>query len=150
LTRSVQLHAWTSNASVVHIWRMTETFKKLNFKSQTPILVYAAPKSFQPEIAAMQGETEVHFKPRAGRKYGFAIAFAAMRADLVKAARLIAPLMEEQPVLWFAYPKQTSKAYSSDLNRDLCWEALDPVGLQAVRQIAVDDDWSALRFKPKG
>jgi hypothetical protein len=129
---------------------MTEVFKKLNFKSQTPILVLAAPKSFQPELDAMQGETEVHLTPRAGSKYGFAIAFAAMKADLVKAARLVVPLAGKEPVLWFAYPKQTSKAYTSDLNRDLCWEALDPLGLQPVRQIAIDDDWSALRFKPKG
>jgi hypothetical protein len=27
-------------------------------------------------------------------------------------------------------------------------EALKPLSLQPVRQVAIDDDWSALRFKP--
>ncbi len=91
----------------------------------------------------------VHANPRAGQTYGFALAFAPMKADLVKAARLLSPVIGKQAVLWFAYPKQSSKAYASDLNRDLCWEALAPFDLQAVRQIAVDEDWSALRFKAK-
>jgi hypothetical protein len=128
---------------------MTPVFKKLNYTTQTPILIYAAPKSFQPEIQAMEAETTVHGKPRAGQLYGFVLAFAPMRADLVKAARLVAPVVQKKGVLWFAYPKQSSKTYTSDLNRDMCWEALAPLGLQPVRQIAIDDDWSALRFKTK-
>lgn len=50
-------------------------------------------------------------------------------------------------MLWFACPKQTSRKYTSDLNRDLCAAALKSLNLQPVRQIAIDDDWSALRFK---
>jgi len=56
--------------------------------------------------------------------------------------------IEDSAVVWFVYPKQTSKRYKSDLNRDVCWQALKPLSLQPVRQIAIDDDWSALRFKP--
>jgi len=42
------------------------------------------------------------------------------------------------------------KAYRSDLNRGSCWAVLKPLGLQPVRQVAVDDDWSALRLKRMG
>jgi hypothetical protein len=60
----------------------------------------------------------------------------------------------QDPVLVLSAPremaKQTSKIYSSDLNRDSCASALAALGLQPVRQIAIDDDWSALRFKRKG
>jgi len=73
-----------------------------------------------------------------------------MKADLLKAANVLLPSVEEDAVLWFAYPKQTSKTYSSDLNRDSCWQALEPLALQPNRQIAIDDDWSALRFKRMG
>jgi hypothetical protein len=92
----------------------------------------------------------IHSAPKKGTTYAFAIAFAPMKADLMKAARAHLSAVEEDAVLWFAYPKQTSKTYTSDLNRDSCWEALKPLGLQPNRQIATDDDWSALRFKRAG
>ena len=128
---------------------MTETFKKLNYKAQNPILVYKAPDSFGPELAALK-EADTHTKPKNGLSYTFVLAFAVMRADLVKAAKDLKPFMGHDAVLWFAYPKKTSKAFKSDLNRDLCWAALSPLGFQAVRQIAIDEDWSALRYKQEG
>jgi hypothetical protein len=127
---------------------MPDVFKKLNFKSHDPILVLAPPKSFEAELRAMAAETSVHRAPKSGARYGFALAFAPMKADLLKEARSLLGAMGNAAVLWFAYPKQTSKLYTSDLNRDSCWEALKPLKLQPVRQIAIDDDWSALRFKP--
>ena len=126
---------------------MTAVFKKLNWKSQDPILVLAAPVSFEEELRAMTAAANIHRAPQPGTRYGFALAFAPMKADLVKAAKSVLRASEDGAVVWFAYPKQTSKRYTSDLNRDVCWEALEPLGLQAVRQIAIDDDWSALRFK---
>ncbi|HTP59944.1 MAG TPA: hypothetical protein VMM82_13565, partial [Spirochaetia bacterium] len=117
----------------------------LNYKSQTPILVSNAPDSFGAELGAME-EAEIHSKPKKGMTYGFALAFAVMKADLVKAANDMKPFTGDETVLWFAYPKQTSKAFRSDLNRDLCAAALAPLGLQPVRQIAIDEDWSALRY----
>jgi hypothetical protein len=36
----------------------------------------------------------------------------------------------------------------TDLNRDSLAAALRERGLRAVRQIAIDDVWSALRFRP--
>ena len=127
---------------------MTDVFKKLNFKGQDPVLVLAAPEAFEKELKAMSGEAAVHRGPKPGTRYGFILAFAPMKADLLKAAAGILRVLGEDAVLWFAYPKQTSKRYSSDLNRDLCAAALKPLGLRPVRQIAIDDDWSALRFKP--
>jgi hypothetical protein len=129
---------------------MTEIFKKLNFKNQDPILVLSAPQSFQGELREMAKLAGIHFAPKKGSTYGFGIAFAPMKADLLKAARALLSAVHEDAVLWFAYPKQTSKTYKSDLNRDSCWEALKPFGLQPNRQIAIDDDWSALRFKRMG
>ena len=48
--------------------------------------------------------------------------------------------------LWFAYPKK-SGSVASDITRDHGWTALGDAGLLAVTQIALDDDWSALRFR---
>jgi hypothetical protein len=47
---------------------------------------------------------------------------------------------------WIAYPK--AGQLGTDLNRDILWRHLQQQGIQGVRQIAIDDVWSALRFKP--
>ena len=50
-------------------------------------------------------------------------------------------------MLWIAYAKGTSKV-KTDVNRDRLWAAVQPIGWQPVRQIALDEVWSAMRFKP--
>ena len=50
------------------------------------------------------------------------------------------------PVLWVAYPKKTS-ALASDLDRDHGWEPMTAAGFDPVSQVAIDDTWSALRWK---
>jgi hypothetical protein len=50
-------------------------------------------------------------------------------------------------LLWIAYPKGTSKV-KTDVNRDRLWEALLPTGWRPVRQVALDDIWPAIRFRP--
>ena len=49
-------------------------------------------------------------------------------------------------VLWIAYPK--AGKLDTDLNRDVLWKLLDGNGIRPVRQIAIDDTWSAMRFRP--
>lgn len=48
-------------------------------------------------------------------------------------------------VLWICYPKLTGKIKSA-LTRDVLWQ-LAP-GMRPVAQVAVDDTWSAMRFRP--
>jgi hypothetical protein len=126
---------------------MTETFKKLNYKGQNPILVMGAPESFERELLAASSESEVHRSSQAGVGYAFLIAFAPMKEDLLTAAKTLLRASTPDAVIWFAYPKQSSKKLRSDLNRDICRETLEPLSIETVRQIAVDEDWSALRVK---
>jgi hypothetical protein len=50
-------------------------------------------------------------------------------------------------VLWMCYPKKSSKNYHCDFNRDSGWEILGDYELEGVRIVAIDADWSALRFR---
>jgi hypothetical protein len=47
-------------------------------------------------------------------------------------------------VLWVAYPK----ANRADINRDTLWPILGEYGMRPIAQVAVDQVWSALRFRP--
>jgi hypothetical protein len=42
---------------------------------------------------------------------------------------------------------EKSSGIESDLTRDEGWAPLFDAGLRPVRQIAIDDTWSALRFR---
>ena len=52
-------------------------------------------------------------------------------------------------ILWVCYPK-TKATGGTDINRDDVWRLVEPLtGWRPVSQIAVDDLWSALRFRPR-
>jgi hypothetical protein len=46
-------------------------------------------------------------------------------------------------VLWVAY----RKANRADINRDSLWPIMAEHGMRPISQVAVDEEWSALRFR---
>ena len=46
--------------------------------------------------------------------------------------------------MWVAYPKGNR----TDLNRDSLWPILGEFGMRPISQVAIDEVWSALRFRP--
>src|SRR6185312_5665012 len=55
--------------------------------------------------------------------------------------------IEPDSVLWFAYPKGTSKI-KTDINRDTIRTTGEEFGITTVTAISINDTWSALRFRP--
>ena len=47
-------------------------------------------------------------------------------------------------VLWIAYPKGNK----ADINRDTLWPIAADFDLRPNGQVAIDDHWSAMRFRP--
>jgi hypothetical protein len=73
--------------------------------------------------------------------------FVKSVADLdAKGAPAIDAAREDR-IAWIAYPKGAQ--LQTDLNRDILWKHLQKHGIQGVRQISIDDVWSALRFRPR-
>ncbi|HEX4178932.1 MAG TPA: hypothetical protein VHY57_10860, partial [Rhizomicrobium sp.] len=54
--------------------------------------------------------------------------------------------MQKTAILWVAYPKLTSRL-AADLSRDVIHALAPKYHLDTVSQIAIDEDWSALRLK---
>jgi hypothetical protein len=125
---------------------MSSIFKKLNLGSQPEILVVNAPESFEKELAALKGVAVVR-DPKKLKAFCFALSFATKRAEIDTLSKILAGKAEGDAVLWFAYPKQTSKKYKCDFNRDNGWNVIRGLGFDSVRQVAIDEDWSALRFR---
>jgi hypothetical protein len=73
------------------------------------------------------------------------LAFATSRADLDSVGAAIDAAREDR-LAWVAYPK--GGQLGTDLNRDRLAEALGAHGIRPVRQVSIDETWSALRFRP--
>ena len=125
---------------------MPAIFDKLNLGEHREILVLNAPPSFAAALAALQGVRVVR-RITALKKLAFALAFVTQQAELDRLSKSIAARAGADALLWFAYPKGTSKRYTCEFNRDTGWDALRKAGFDSVRQVAIDEDWSALRFR---
>lgn len=75
--------------------------------------------------------------------------FVHSQAELEQLAPTALASLEPGARLWIAYPKKSS-SIKTDINRDKGWEPITGKGWRAVTQIAIDDTWSALRFRPEG
>ncbi len=126
---------------------MDAVLKKLNYKDQEKIWMLDSPVSFREIISLAAGKSEILEDRGYKGTTGFAIIFATLKKDLDELVHLVVPKLEEDAILWVCYPKSTSKKFKCDFNRDTGWEVMGSYGMEPVRQVAIDEDWSALRFR---
>jgi hypothetical protein len=126
---------------------MRPVFQKLNFKPNlhAGIVVTGTPESFAPLLDELR-ESGVIVSQRVSRSTTILLAFVTALAEVGRVAKSVT-LTEGDAIVWLAYPKQTSKRHTCEFHRDNGFDALGRVGFEAVRGIAIDDDWSALRFR---
>jgi hypothetical protein len=121
-------------------------FAKLNLGAHTRIHVLNAPASFVPVLEALS-EVDVRSSLGARDRTRWVIGFAITQAELDATSTKIGKAAEGDAVVWIAYPKKSSKRYRCEFDRDSGWTALGAAGFEPVRMVAIDDDWSALRFR---
>ena len=126
---------------------MNAIFKKLNYKEPGQIYVVNAPGSFDKEIEDMRSTAVINTSLTSVKEISFFLAFVIKQKELDDLIRKVVPFIKGDGVLWFAYPKGTSKRYMCEFNRDTGWNELGKHGFEAVRAVAIDEDWSALRFR---
>ena len=115
---------------------MKSLLDKLGYKAGVSAVPWRVPEQLAASSAGLAPEGEP----------SFLIAFVHDRAELAEAATEVASVYRAGGHLWLAYPKK-SGTIRSDLNRDQGWEPITALGLLAVTQVALDEDWSALRFR---
>jgi hypothetical protein len=126
---------------------MDAVFKKMNFKDHKRIVVINAPQSFETNIAAMEGLTTFARDFKTADETDFIIAFCTKQSEVDAVALEAVKILRGDGLLWYAYPKGTSKRYKCEFNRDNGWAIVGGQGFEPVRQVAIDEDWSALRFR---
>jgi hypothetical protein len=135
-----------SERKVLLMTEVASVLKKLNFKDQgQSVLIVNAPKAYDNVIAAFEGEVHQQAKQV---MYDFVQVFGTSNQELQSAAKNAVTHVKDDGLFWLCYPKKSSKAYKgSDCSRETVTGMLSEEGYEPVRQIAIDDDWSALRFK---
>ena len=124
---------------------MSALFRKLQLKDRKEAVVVSAPKHVLEE--ASQAGVKVIDRLTDFDKLGFALIFVSSAEEVTLRAKELLPSVHGDPVIWFAYPKRSSKRYRTDIDRDHGWEPIESQGFAGVAQVAVDEDWSAVRFR---
>jgi len=120
--------------------------KKLGIKPGQRVLVLNAPKGFTEGLAALPPDTTL--SQTAEGKFECVLLFITTSAEFEPFAETATQAVKLAGLLWVAYPKLSAKV-KSDLKRETVWPLLQSRGWGPVSQIAIDDVWSALRFRPE-
>jgi hypothetical protein len=108
-------------------------------------LIIAAPPDYLKLLAPLPDGLTV--SSSADGKYPFVQVFATRLSDIHRFAQKLSKHAAANALVWISYRKKTSRN-ASDLSRDLIREAMSGSGWRAVSIIAIDEVWSALRFRP--
>jgi hypothetical protein len=125
---------------------MPSVFAKLNLKDQKEVLVLNAPENFEPELATLRNVAIVRDLKKT-KTAPFSLSFVTTQQEVDTLVPAIARKAEGDAIVWFAYPKGTSKKFKSQINRDNGWRVFGALGFEPVRMVAIDEDWSAIRFR---
>ena len=126
---------------------MASLFSKLNYKGQNTVLVLSAPESFEQALDEIVGQAQIITAVEDTEVIDFVLSFVMTLQEIEESINAIAPKLGKDAVVWFCYPKGTSKKYRCEFNRDTGWAAVAAHNLETVRMVAIDEDWSALRFR---
>jgi hypothetical protein len=126
---------------------MKELLCKLNYKGQERIALVNSEEYFafllSDELKGVVIDKEID--PR--YPYSFIILFVKNVSEVEQLTPMALHNLMADGILWFCYPKKSSKKYETDLDRDHGWKTLNDSGLHGVRMVSIDNDWSAFRFR---
>ena len=110
--------------------------KKLNLRNDMRIRVIGKPANV----------TLGNVKVTTSSKADAVLAFVRQGSEIrVTGAAAIKAAKRDQ-IAWIAYPR--GRQLDTDLNRDILWKHMKRFGLTAVRLIAINNIWAAMRFRP--
>ncbi len=120
---------------------MQDIIKKFRFKNSCVII--NAPKEIEAAFEKLGFKTVLDKKEKSENT----LVFINNNKEYVDFLKKELKHIEPDSVLWFAYPKGTSKI-KTDINRDTIRETGEVYGITTVTAISINDTWSALRFRP--
>jgi hypothetical protein len=121
--------------------------RKLGMNPGMRALIIAPPRGYLKLPAPLSDSHTV--SSRAAGNYSFVQVFVRRLSEISRFARRLSKHAAQNALVWISYPKRTSKVKGT-LRRDVIREAMSAAGWRAVSIVAIDQVWSALRFRPAG
>lgn len=121
--------------------------RKLGMNRGMSALIIAPPPGYLKLLTTAPDKLTV--SSRAYGMYPFVQVFATRLSEIHRFSQRLSKHAAPNALVWISYPKKTSKL-ASDLSRDVIRKAMSGAGWRAVSIVAIDQVWSALRFRPAG
>lgn len=119
--------------------------KRLGIKPGQRVLVLDAPDSYWQRLGKIPEGVELSTRPEG--EFDVVQAFVTRKADADRLWSIAYAALRTGGMLWFAYPKKTSKV-QTDITRDAGWDAAWAQGWTAIATVSIDETWSGIRFRP--
>ena len=124
---------------------MNALAKKLQIKPNSRWLILNAPTGYPDSLSPLPDNAELAFSTE-GNFNGIQL-FVTHSEQLGSELKVITPLLKPDSVFWIIYPKKNS-GIQTDLEMMSSWDTPAQYGLRPVASAAVNEVWTALRFKP--
>ena len=121
--------------------------KKLLIKPGTNWLFFNAPASYLAALEPLPEGVTTSFEAR-GTFNGVQL-FVKNSHELTENLKAIVPVLKSDTIFWITSPKKSS-GIETDLAMMGDWSVVTKYGLEPVAAIAVDETWTASRFRPLG
>ena len=121
--------------------------QKLLIKPGAAVAVIHAPGTVSGILGALpDGARVTEQVPSTAGRADVVILFATDSAALAADWPSVAAALADPTILWLCYPKR-GHGIATDLTRDHGWAPVRASGFDPVTQVAIDETWSALRWR---
>lgn len=119
----------------------TSLAKKLQIKEEYSVLLINSNPAIHPLFEGMR----VEYESFGNSDFDSVILFARNEDEIGQFLPQADDKLKSKGLLWLTYPKKSGKI-PTQLNRDVTWNIVKEFGLEPVRLISMDDDWSSMRL----
>jgi hypothetical protein len=126
---------------------MKKLLDRLNYKGNERIAVLNPYPEFLSSLATELSNVKIDSEIDPRFPYDFMMIFAGNAAEVDMYTPLALHNLLCDGTLWFCYPKKSSKKHHSDIDRDHGWKMLNDAGFHGIRLVAINDEWTAIRFR---
>jgi hypothetical protein len=126
---------------------MSHLAKKLLIKPVSNWLFVNAPANYLAALEPLPAGVNASFQ--ANGTFDGVQLFVNNSHELTENLKIVVPVLKPGTIFWIASPKKSS-GIQSDLTMMGDWSMVTNYGFEAVAAIAVDETWTASRFRPVG
>ncbi len=118
---------------------------KLQIKPAMRIMLLNSPPGYEAALGRLPEGVVVVSRPRG--QVDLVQLFCRSMRELKDGLPRATQHLKHDGVFWISWPKQSART-PTDLSRDILWRVMLNAHFKPVASVAIDQTWSALRFRP--